>query len=633
MTPLVIPLHHKGGKHGDNAELRLTLRSIAMNLKGDYKVFILSRELPEWVTGVELIPDGGKGLKTAIALAAEKFPDGFNWWYDDCCLTRLAIVQELKITPACQCWSKATTSWATNLESIRQRLIKEGHEPWDYSRPHGPYWFDKGMIDEAFADWPGMAGKFPFETWILSKRKWPRRHSAVRQYYGAFRTKPGKNQMFVNWCDNGFTDGLRKYLESVFPEPCKYEKVVPRIEIQSRVDRALSFSLYGEKSVYPAVLIDNVTLAGKHYPGWDVVVHAETGHYAIPRLKDAGARVVEHAKEPGNCGMRWRFDPLDYDILCVRDADSRLNPREKAAVDEWLASGKSLHVMRDHRMHRKVIMAGMWGIRGLGVDLLRRVEAPCGPRYGDDERWLAENVWPSLNHDALIHDRNFPEHEPWAGFVGGYEKPVLRGKGRVVVLSAPHYKRRREAFTDSMKKHGGFLNTLEFEMRIGTPAEQAYCPPSFRKLRRKRHWWVATCDHITILRESLLRNDDWLFVFEDDMRFKPEFEERFWRAWCALPAGWKGMRLHWNRRFDGLNGPVIAPGVLDRACKDGQGMAGMFWDKSGIYRFYDHYHHRMRMLIDEAFEDLRRMEPGDWYAPAIKLMDVGPDCRQGGRDS
>ncbi len=32
----------------------------------------------------------------------------------------------------------------------------------------------------------------------------------------------------------------------------------------------------------------------------------------------------------------------------VRDADSRLNVREKAAVDAWIASGRPFHVMRDH---------------------------------------------------------------------------------------------------------------------------------------------------------------------------------------------------------------------------------------------------------------------------------------------
>jgi hypothetical protein len=203
----------------------------------------------------------------------------------------------------------------------------------------------------------------------------------------------------------------------------------------------------------------------------------------------------------------------------------------------------------------------------------------------------------------------------------------------VVLLSARHYLKRREGFMKSFKKNGGFLNGLEFELREGTPVSECYCPPSFKKLRQRPHWWAATCDHVAILKESLIRNDDWLFVFEDDIRFEPDFEEMFWRAWCSLPAGWKAMRLHWNAKFNGMIDEVIESGVLDRCCINGQGMAGTFWDRSGIYRFYDHYHHRMKMLIDEAFEDLRRREKRDWYQPHKKLTEVGSDCVQRGNDA
>jgi hypothetical protein len=42
---------------------------------------------------------------------------------------------------------------------------------------------------------------------------------------------------------------------------------------------------------------------------------------------------------------------------------SRISLREKCAVDEWLASGKGLHSMRDHPAHKQPIMAGMFGLR------------------------------------------------------------------------------------------------------------------------------------------------------------------------------------------------------------------------------------------------------------------------------
>jgi hypothetical protein len=48
----------------------------------------------------------------------------------------------------------------------------------------------------------------------------------------------------------------------------------------------------------------------------------------------------------GIAGMFWRFlvaDDPSVDRFIVRDADSRLNPRDALAVAEWVRSGTALH--------------------------------------------------------------------------------------------------------------------------------------------------------------------------------------------------------------------------------------------------------------------------------------------------
>ena len=67
-----------------------------------------------------------------------------------------------------------------------------------------------------------------------------------------------------------------------------------------------------------------------------------------------------------NKPMMWRFEAIDdpdVEIMMSRDTDTRFLPREKLAVDEWLESGKTFHIMRDHPHHYYEILGGMFGTR------------------------------------------------------------------------------------------------------------------------------------------------------------------------------------------------------------------------------------------------------------------------------
>ena len=62
--------------------------------------------------------------------------------------------------------------------------------------------------------------------------------------------------------------------------------------------------------------------------------------------------------------MNWRYIPMmdeQVDRMIARDADSEINSREAAAVSEWLESGFTFHVIRDHQSHKRAIMGGKLG--------------------------------------------------------------------------------------------------------------------------------------------------------------------------------------------------------------------------------------------------------------------------------
>ena len=106
------------------------------------------------------------------------------------------------------------------------------------------------------------------------------------------------------------------------------------------------------------------------YPEWrcQFYVDESVPDRVIERLLREGAKVRRVGGLPaGRFGTFWRFlvaDDEDVDRYLVRDCDACLNPRERTAVDAWLASGRHFHVMRDGPTHTDVMLAGMWaGVR------------------------------------------------------------------------------------------------------------------------------------------------------------------------------------------------------------------------------------------------------------------------------
>lgn len=84
---------------------------------------------------------------------------------------------------------------------------------------------------------------------------------------------------------------------------------------------------------------------------------------------------------PGLSATSLRFLPAGesgIDAVIIRDADSRINLREAAAVAEWLAAPSAkYHVMHEsmHNVEFGEIMGGMWGCRRCTDEPLH--QAPC----------------------------------------------------------------------------------------------------------------------------------------------------------------------------------------------------------------------------------------------------------------
>ena len=197
----------------------------------------------------------------------------------------------------------------------------------------------------------------------------------------------------------------------------------------------LSFSLWGDKPIYNVGAIKNAELWKTIYPDWQMVVyHDDTvPKETIDKLNNQDVITVD-VTEKNLYGMFWRFFAVDLpnSEYCVfRDTDSRITIREKMAVDEWVNSGKSIHVMRDHPAHgipfgsdRLGILGGMWGIKSKSVPLTEMIERFTKNKnlvYGSDQTFL-KTIYSIFEDDRVTHDE-FYEKKPF---------PIKREYGRFV---------------------------------------------------------------------------------------------------------------------------------------------------------------------------------------------------------
>jgi hypothetical protein len=96
--------------------------------------------------------------------------------------------------------------------------------------------------------------------------------------------------------------------------------------------------------------------------------------------------------------MVYRFLPVTdptYDVVCVRDADSRIHERDRWCIDHFLDSPYSLYTIRDHPWHRYRIMGGLWGAkRGHVLDeaVLRTSCESLDGKYTCDTEFLERHA-------------------------------------------------------------------------------------------------------------------------------------------------------------------------------------------------------------------------------------------------
>lgn len=195
--------------------------------------------------------------------------------------------------------------------------------------------------------------------------------------------------------------------------------------------KIISFSLWGDGLKYTIGAIKNAELAKIVYPDWvcRFYIGQSTPKDIVNKLKEfENTEVVEMDVLGDLTGMFWRFYPAsdeNVEVMISRDCDSRLNIREKAAVDKWLKSEESFHIMRDHPNHGVSILGGMWGVKNPKLKRMKKLidKFEKGNYYQTDQNFLTQKIFPLISNDCMVHDeffdkKPFPTQREGKQFVG-----------------------------------------------------------------------------------------------------------------------------------------------------------------------------------------------------------------------
>lgn len=409
----------------------------------------------------------------------------------------------------------------------------------------------------------------------------------------------------------------------------------------------ISFCAYGDSVKYILGLYDNITASKSVYPGWDIRVYVPSCSYLKDKINERFPWVDVVVKEPivSIKARLWRFEALwdrSYTHVIVRDTDSIVTGREAGLVNQWIESGKSMHVIYDHPHHNAPMLSGMIGAKTSDMHRFSEPYADWYDNGGDDTQFLAACVYPYM-HSILTHTS--VENQCAKGdivtilsaedFVGKPRTPDLfKYLTKFFVLNPDRYKKRYEKFLKEVEK-SKILSGMECIRFRGRTLDEDI--PPYWCNQNLPHYWLATQDHKQMLREALIRNDDLTLIFEDDATLCSDFDWKLakfiedadhcmysgknFNRWTALMLGGSPMGTIYSHMHRVTKDLQMSVGTY--------GMQSVLYNYAGLHGLYGHSLYHNHENIDVAFAGYQR-EYKSVYAPNEWLVDqTGP---QEGKD-
>lgn len=169
-------------------------------------------------------------------------------------------------------------------------------------------------------------------------------------------------------------------------------------------------------------MLENVFLAGKHFPTWKVYVYyaPDVEESMVNHLGACSNVVLRATGITGAKNMIHRFFAIDepeVDIMMVRDADSRIHWKDRWAIRGFVASRFLVHTIRDNVEHSARMMGGLWGMKKAAGICVRdeyakyTEDTSLGHRNAHDQNFLGDVIYGQILPVLLVHYSQGPVFE------------------------------------------------------------------------------------------------------------------------------------------------------------------------------------------------------------------------------
>lgn len=198
--------------------------------------------------------------------------------------------------------------------------------------------------------------------------------------------------------------------------------------------KVFSFCIYGTERNYYEGLLENIQIIQEYFPEFEIYIYKGICDPSWV-FEGQNIKIIETNRE-GGVNMYYRFLPITFaEIGFWRDADSRITERDRWCIQEFLKSDKSFHITRDHYWHTAKIMGGSFGWKktieySFDIDMFT---------YGDDELYIAKQIYPQVVNDSLVHTNNYAFHGEHVELISIPQKDKYDFIGNVIWNGKPKF--------------------------------------------------------------------------------------------------------------------------------------------------------------------------------------------------